>query len=97
MNNYVYNPIPKGAKIILKEKENCLSIKEIAQKTGYKISTVYYYLCYYDKPNFVKQERRNKIISQLKQGKKQAEIARENNVSRQYVNKLKKKMEIAND
>ena len=95
--NESYKPLPKGAKVILRELKNCSSIKEIAQKTGYKISTVYYYLCYYDKPNFVKQERRNKIISQLKQGKKQAEIARENNVFRQYVNKLKKKMEIAND
>ena len=36
MNNYVYKPLPKGARVILKELKNCSSIKELAEKTGYK-------------------------------------------------------------
>ena len=90
-----YKPLPKGAKIILKEKENCKSIKEISNKTGYKISTIYYYLCCYGKQHEIKTERKQRILNELKKGQKQSYIARKNKVSRQYVSKLK--MELKND
>lgn len=97
MYEYVYKPLPKGAKVILRELGNCSSIKELAEKTGYKISTVYFYICNYSPCKKEKRQRALNIINQLKQGKKQCVIAKENNVSRQYVNNIKKKMEIKND
>jgi DNA-binding CsgD family transcriptional regulator len=95
MYNCVCKPLPKGAKVILKELKSISSIKEISKKTGYKINTVYFYICKYF-PFKEKKDRKTKIINQLKQGKKQSKIAKENNVSRQYVNKIKKVMEIKN-
>lgn len=88
----IYNTIPKGARVILEQKPYCSSIKELAEKTGYKIGTVYFYLCYYGENNFMKIGRKKRIIEQLKNGVKQADIARQNQVSRQYVSKLKMEM-----
>jgi DNA-binding CsgD family transcriptional regulator len=87
-----FKPLQKGAKIILAEKKNCSSVKELAERTGYKIQTVYYYLWQYGSPNEEKIGRKKRILAQLKEGKKQSIIARQNNVSRQYVSKLKKEL-----
>lgn len=47
----------------------------------------------YRKPNKLKSSLALKVIAELKTGTKQIEIAKKCNVSRQYVNQIKKQLE----
>ena len=75
---------------------NGLGIKKLAKKYGYEVATVYRYL---KELGINVNEHRGKakqedIIKDLELGElSQSEIARKNNVSRQYVLQVKKKME----
>ena len=79
---------------------NGLGIKKIAKKYGFRVETVYRYL---KELGINVNEHRGKpkqydIIKDLEIGElSQSEIARKNNVSRQYVLQVKKKMEEKKD
>ena len=79
---------------------NGLGIKKLAKKYGYEVATIYRYL---KEVGINVNEHRGTpkqydIIKDLEIGElSQSEIARKNNVSRQYVLQVKKKMEVATD
>lgn len=94
----LYKPTPKGVKVILRARENCKTIKELEDITGYKKSTIQTYLSRYEGLGEEKRKRKRNIIKELKTGKKQSKIAKEFNVSRQYVHIIKKScFEVKND
>ncbi len=75
---------------------NGLGIKKIAKKYGYEVPTVYRYLkeVGINVKGHQNKTKQDDIIKDLEQGElSQSEIARKNNVSRQYVLQVKKKME----
>lgn len=87
-----YRPRPKGAKIVIAEyKSGITDYKELAEKTGYTLKTVLEYLHKYWQVDRKHCITTKKILEELKEGKRQSDIARDYNVSRQYVSKVKKK------
>ena len=86
-----YRPKPVGAKIIIaKYNEGIKNAGDLAKETGYSLKTVYYYISKYLHSGNRGPNRYEIILSDLKTGVKQAELARKYGVSRQYINKVKK-------
>lgn len=91
---------PVGDKIIEAYKRGERNPYIIAEQYGVKPRTIYTYLCRRKlslgkkTKNFVNHDRTEAIIEDLRDGElNQAEIANKHGVSRQYVNKVKKRME----
>ena len=90
-------PLAKGARIVVAKYEVGKTIDVIVEETGYSRKSVLYYVREY--AGVRKDKRCIKIKNDLKEGKKQADIARAYGVSRQYVSYLNRRMknEIQND
>lgn len=93
-----YRPKPKGAKIIGEQINNGITKpEEIAQITGYSLSTVRKYLSSYYPSHRIRtikhkefhiSKTTKQIMDKLNEGKRQSNIARQFGVSRQRVHTI---------